>query len=422
MPAHRVQPDRRPWTIFLPFAAGYLLSYLFRTINGPLADRLVVEFALDASSLGLLTSAYFFTFAAFQLPLGALIDRFGPRRVQVVLSIVAAAGAVLIAGAHSLSLLIAGRAIIGLGTSGALMTGLKALNLWTPRPRLTAMNGLYIMFGGLGAMASTYPTGWLSDAMGWRGTFYVLAATTLAIAATTWLAVPEKTTDALPEPWRDVFVAFGKIYRTASFWRVAPLSAMIIGTAFAVHGLWAARWMMDVNGIATADITSNLLLMGAGLTIGAATIGMLASWLRARGVGSANIFAGACGLFLLVQLVILTDRQLPAWLPWSCFALFGGMTVLGYSMLADIFPQERIGRANGALNVLHIGMAFVIQSLIGAVTNMWAPDAAGAYPLLAYQTALAVPVVLQVLALLWFLLAPLLSKMGSIPAKVCNAT
>lgn len=215
MPAHRVQPDRRPWTIFLPFAAGYLLSYLFRTINGPLADRLVVEFALDASSLGLLTSAYFFTFAAFQLPLGALIDRFGPRRVQVVLSIVAAAGAVLIAGAHSLSLLIAGRAIIGLGTSGALMTGLKALNLWTPRPRLTAMNGLYIMFGGLGAMASTYPIGWLSDAMGWRGTFYVLAVTTLAIAATTWLAVPEKTTDALPEPWRDVFVAFGKIYRTA---------------------------------------------------------------------------------------------------------------------------------------------------------------------------------------------------------------
>lgn len=364
MPAHRVQPDRRPWTIFLPFAAGYLLSYLFRTINGPLADRLVVEFALDASSLGLLTSAYFFTFAAFQLPLGAL------------------------------------------------MTGLKALNLWTPRPRLTAMNGLYIMFGGLGAMASTYPIGWLSDAMGWRGTFYVLAATTLAIAATTWLAMPEKTTDTLPEPWRDVFVAFGQIYRTASFWRVAPLSAMIIGTAFAVHGLWAARWMVDVNGIATADITSNLLLMGAGLTIGAATIGTLASSLRARGVGSATIFAGACGLFLLVQLVILTDRQLPAWLPWSCFALFGGMTVLGYSMLADIFPQERIGRANGALNVLHIGMAFVIQSLIGAVTNMWAPDAAGAYPLLAYQTALAVPVVLQVLALLWFLLAPLLSKMG----------
>ncbi|NMQ19446.1 MFS transporter [Candidatus Competibacter phosphatis] len=77
--------------IFLPFAAGYFLSYLYRTINAVLSPYLVAELRLDATDLGLLTSVYFLTFAAFQLPLGMLLDRFGPRRVEATLLLFAAA-------------------------------------------------------------------------------------------------------------------------------------------------------------------------------------------------------------------------------------------------------------------------------------------------------------------------------------------
>ena len=52
-----ISPAKLISTVFLPFASGYFLSYLFRTVNGPLADQLVVEFKLSAASLGLLTSA-----------------------------------------------------------------------------------------------------------------------------------------------------------------------------------------------------------------------------------------------------------------------------------------------------------------------------------------------------------------------------
>ncbi|MEQ8196220.1 MAG: MFS transporter, partial [Rhodospirillales bacterium] len=81
--------------VFAPFAFGYFLSYLFRAINAVIAPDLVRDVGLDAAALGLLSSAYFVTFAAFQLPLGILLDRYGPRRTEAILLVFAALGSVL---------------------------------------------------------------------------------------------------------------------------------------------------------------------------------------------------------------------------------------------------------------------------------------------------------------------------------------
>jgi sugar phosphate permease len=114
--------------VFLPFVAGYYLSYLFRTINAVMAAPLAMELGLDAGDLGLLTSVYFVTFAAAQIPIGILLDRYGPRRVQSALLVVAAVGSALFAVSDNYLGLLAGRALIGLGVAAALNSGLKALD------------------------------------------------------------------------------------------------------------------------------------------------------------------------------------------------------------------------------------------------------------------------------------------------------
>ena len=81
--------------VFLPFAAGYFLSYLLRTVNAVIAPGLSRELSLSAADLGLLTSAYLLAFAAFQIPLGLLLDRYGPRKVESGLLLLAAAGTLL---------------------------------------------------------------------------------------------------------------------------------------------------------------------------------------------------------------------------------------------------------------------------------------------------------------------------------------
>src|SRR5689334_278679 len=151
------------------------MSYVFRTINGPLAEELIRRFALDAGSLGFLTSIYFLSFAVAAIPIGVALDAFGPRQVQGWLMVIAAIGALVFARAPSTPYLIAGRGLIRLGVAGSLMSGLKAHALWVSPRYLPLANGGLVMFGGVGAMMATLPVDAINAQIGWRGTFLVLS-------------------------------------------------------------------------------------------------------------------------------------------------------------------------------------------------------------------------------------------------------
>jgi len=98
--------------LYLCFASAYLLSYVYRNVNAVISPELTASLGISASSLGLLTSAYFVAFAAMQIPAGMLLDRYGPRRVQSVLLLVAAVGAGLFAVVNSFAMLVVARAMI----------------------------------------------------------------------------------------------------------------------------------------------------------------------------------------------------------------------------------------------------------------------------------------------------------------------
>ena len=94
---------------------------------------------------------------------------------------------------------------------------------------------------------------------------------------------------------------------------------------------------------------------------------------------------------------------LPSYLLWAVVAAIGAATVLSYAILAEYFPKELTGRANGALNLFHIAAAFVVQYATGVVVQQWTPDA-GHYPEVAYQTAFALNLAFQIAAWIWFVM------------------
>ena len=182
--------------VLLPFAAGYHLSYVFRTINALIVDQLSEEIGISPAALGLLTSMYFLVMVAVQLPIGALLDRHGPRRLQVVLLPITALGAVVFALADSVPGLLIGRLLIGLGVSAALMAGLKAASLWFPPERIGMANGLLVMAGSLGAVMAAVPIQALIGMVGWRPVFLLLAVLATFAAATIFVVVPRVVTTA----------------------------------------------------------------------------------------------------------------------------------------------------------------------------------------------------------------------------------
>ncbi|HVJ10821.1 MAG TPA: MFS transporter, partial [Burkholderiales bacterium] len=161
--------------MFCPFAAGYYLSYFYRYVNAVIAKDLVADFGIVPADLGLLTGAYFLSFALAQVPLGVALDRFGPRRCTAALFCVAAAGALTFGLARDLAMLTWGRALIGLGVSAGLMGSIKAFTLWFPRERLTSLSGWMIGIGSVGTLTATAPVEALLGPLGWRALFLGLA-------------------------------------------------------------------------------------------------------------------------------------------------------------------------------------------------------------------------------------------------------
>ncbi|KRQ98403.1 MFS transporter [Bradyrhizobium valentinum] len=390
--------------MFLPFVAAYYLAFLFRTINATIANPLASEFGLGAGDLGLLTSVYFLTFAAAQIPIAILLDRYGPRRIQCAVLVAAALGAALFAVSNNYFLLLGGRALIGLGVAAALTAGLKALVLWFPAERIPLLNGLMIMLGALGALTATLPAANLLDSIGWRGLFELLAVASAGCALIIYVVVPEApaASDATAN-------SITTVYADPRFWRLAPLSATCIGTAWALQGLWVAPWLSDVEGLDRTGVLRHLFVMAVALSVGALLLGVAVDWLGRRGVGPRVPLGVVAVVFIAAQLTLIFRLPIPSYLPWAVVAAVCTATVLSYAILAEYFPKEIAGRANAALNVLHIGGAFFVQYMTGMVVQLWTPIG-GHYPEVAYKTAFTVNVGLQVAAGIWFALPWILPR------------
>jgi MFS family permease len=369
------------------------------------------ELALDAADLGFLTSVYFLTFAAAQVPVGLWLDRYGPRRVQSALLLVAASGAALFSMAEGFTALVLARALIGLGVAASLTAGLKASVLWFPKDRIALVNGYMVMLGALGAVTATSPAEHLLGQTGWRGLFGILCAATALTAVAIWVVVPEAA-PAEPVAKGRAPVTLKTIYADPRFWQLAPLSATCVGTAWALQGLWAAPWLTDVGGLDRAGVIRHLSVMAFALSAGALLLGTAADRLRRHGVGPQALLAFVAIVFIAAQLALVVRLPVPSYVLWSIVAAVGANTVVSYAILAEYFPREVAGRANGALNVFHFGGAFILQYAPGVVLAQW-PSQDGHYPAIAYQTAFGLILCLQVAALAWFAL-PWVRKLGSI--------
>jgi MFS family permease len=372
--------------VFLPFAGGYYLSYLYRTVNAIISPDLVREFVLGPGDLGLLTSSYFLTFALFQLPLGILLDRYGPRRVNAGLLMLAGTGAALFGLSQSLSGLIVARALIGLGVSGCLMSSIKVFTLWFPLNRLATLNGWLLSCGGLGALSATVPTEALLRVTSWHSVFLALAALTFVAAGAIFLIVPERDTPRAPQSLIESLRSLPPILRNANFWKLGLLVIAGQGVFMSLQGLWIAPWLKDVAGRGRVEIGNHLLMAALGMIVGASLWGVVADWLSRRGVDTVKVVLGGVGANLVILALLALGVKSGTLALLFALTLFGQVQPLVYAILSKEFPLELSGRVISTLNFLVFLSAFAVQWGTGLIINLW-PVEAGRYAAAGYGAA-----------------------------------
>jgi MFS family permease len=392
---------QRLWFRLVPaYAAGYFLSYGLRSVNAVIAPELMQEMHITAAGLGLLTSAYFLAFGLFQLPLGLLLDRFGPRRVEASLLLVGAAGSALFALGENLQTLAMGRALIGLGVSACLMASFKAFSQWFPMERMPALTATIMVAGGLGALSASVPVELALPLLGWRGVFFLVAAL-MVLAAGYLMTVPDKSAGAQGEGFAQQIRTLGGIYGNRHFWRFAPQGCVTVGGFMAIQGLWAVPWLIEVNGATRSEAAHVLFLMALAMLLGFLFVATCSSALARRGIPPMLLLTAGMGLALVVELAILLNLAHPHWL-WPLLGLSFSLGNIAYSQLTAAFPVALSGRVNTALNLVVFVGAFGLQWGIGAAVDGFASG--GGMPRAeAFRATLAGLLVAQVLSFVWFL-------------------
>ncbi|MGA0295565.1 MAG: MFS transporter [bacterium] len=389
--------------VFLPFALGYFISYFFRNVNAIIEADLVRDLGFSAASLGLLTSVYFISFASFQLPLGLLLDRFGPRRTESVLLIFAALGALIFSMAESLSGLILGRLLIGFGVSACLMASFKAYVLWFPPDRLPLMNGLQMVAGGLGAMSATVPLRTALEFTDWRGVFLILSGLTLFSALVLWLVYPEKEGSAGPVPMKKQLEGLKTVLTSRPFLAIAPLVMFSQSAQMAIQGLWAKPWLRDVAGLDEAECANHLMWMMAAMMAGFFLLGLLSERLyHARKISPVTVGVSAMAVFIVLQLLMALGWTAQPMLLMTAFSFFATAGILPYAGLSQIFPKALSGRVSTSLNLTVFLGAFAVQWGLGEIISLWPTEGKGYAPE-SYGAAFGSLAAFQLFGLLWFI-------------------
>ncbi|MBU1568343.1 MAG: MFS transporter [Proteobacteria bacterium] len=392
--------------VFLPFAAGYFLSYLYRVVNAVIAPDLIADTGIGPSDLGMLTSIYFITFASFQLPLGVLLDRFGPRKVEAALLLLAGLGAFIFAYADGLAGLVIGRAFIGLGVSACLMAAFKAYTLWFPKEKWPIVNGLQMAAGGLGALAATYPVEAALRITDWRGVFTGLALLTLMAAATVFFIVPEKgSIGGNRENLTDQIRGIREVFTSRTFWRLAPLTTASQAAFMSIQGLWAGPWLTHIGKQSRPEVAGVLFSVAVAMVAGFIILGSLAGRLSRKGLAVGTTSVIGMSLFMGVQFLLLLNPAggiLPLWL---AFGFLGTSGVIAYSALSQSFPVHLSGRVTTALNLLVFIAAFVGQWAIGAIIGFLSPGAGQPLTAAGFNAGFGLLLCAEVAGLVYYLIA-----------------
>jgi MFS family permease len=398
--------------LMLPFGFGFFLSMFTRAVSNIVKQPVQLELGLGEEAISLAMGASFFlVFALAQLPVGILLDRYDPRKVNASLFLLAAAGSVVMAMSPDVATLSLGRMMMGVGFAAGLMGSLKIYSLWFPRERLPTLNSLQFMIGVLGAWSATKPTEILMRVLDWRELYLLFAVLTVLSAVLMLVITPRHEGASSGETLAEQVRGLASVYADAYFWRVAPWMCVSMGLAQGLNTLYVFSWLTDVADYTFSAAATGLSFVTLVAAVNFALLGPLAEKLNSRGHSALLVPVVGQTMAMLMLLLLAAQVEVavvPQWMAWTMMA---GTATLAFAALSQAFPAQMIGRAYTAFNLLGFLATAAAQWLVGVILDLYSPAHAGVIgdgsgaTAEGYRMAFHILLAIQLLAATWFVLA-----------------
>lgn len=384
-----LSPHRRGLIIVATLATAYVASHFARASNVTIGLDLMRELNIGPEALGALTGAFFFGFAAMQIPCGFFFDHFGPRRTVTGMLILATIGGIIFVLAPTWPILLTGRALMGAGFGAMLIGTMVVITRWFPPDRFSTLSGMVLSVGLLGNLIATTPLAWASQAHGWRAAFATLVIFIALAAIAIWLIVRDAPPghpflQRTPEPPRQMIEGLLEVLRNRRLRPILVLNFCSYACTFTVQGLWGGPYLREVHGL-TPIQAGNVLLAA----VVAYQMGMLAFGPLDRVLDTRKWIAVGGNLAVVALLATLALAPHP-----SVVVPIGAILGIGFLSAAStmvlthgrgIFPDRLIGRGMSTMNTaVMLGVA-CMQTLSGVILGAYEPLASGARSETAYR-------------------------------------
>lgn len=389
-------------------ATATALSQFYRNSVGVIATTLAGELRLSPDQLGIVSSAFFLIFALCQIPVGIVIDRYGPRAALLGSCAFVVTGSLAFAFAASHEGLIAGRLLLGIGCSTFLMAPLVIYSRAFPPQTFATLAGIQLSISSFGTLGATVPLAWATANYGWRSAFLAAGLLAALFGAAVALVVRGPATgpshqhrETMGDALRGVAAAAG----TKGVWPLFLMSFSTYSTFGLIVGLWGGPYLAHVHGADLAAQGRVLFLMAA-----AQIVGTLAWGATDRLVGAYRpiTVAGALSSVALLLALILFGHSgglLRAEIIMGVLGLVCAYTPILVAHGKSLFPPGITGRGMSLINIGTMSGGFATQWLTGLAVKAVAGPAT-VYPVLAFQTAFAMQAALLTVATIFYVRAP----------------
>ena len=360
------------WIVWLIAASFFLFNYMNQVVPSAMADELSQAFDIHATMLGVLAAVYFYTYAAMQIPVGVVVDYYGPHRSLGIAALLSAVGCLLFSFASSFEFAIAMRMLVGAGASFSFIASLKLISNWFPARQFGTLTGLTNIVGMIGAVVGVGLLTNVTDEIGWRDTILILGIGGGVLATLILLVIRDHPAQANLQPtlktqrehFREAISAVGSLMSTPQNWVNGLYAATINSPYIALGALWGSKYLVINNelGKSSAALISSMIFVGA--IPGSLFFGWFSDRIQRRKL---PMIFGAIGSLVAFSLQLYIPNP-PFALTCVLFFLLGffcSANVISYALAHDLCPPRVIGVAAGFVSTFLYGVGALLDPVIG---------------------------------------------------------